>query len=241
MSRLLLVLAGGGGGTLDPLDLDPLLWLKADAGTFQTDGGSAAEADGDPVGLWQDQSGNGDHATQGTAAARGTLKLAIQNGLPVVRLDGTDDFYSLTGLTAASGPHTFFAAINPGNLAGAGSLKYLFDAATGRLILACATSADNKVGFFDGAWDSIADGANGFQILSWVLGSGTGSVRRNGTSLGSAAYTNTAIGGAVGLGASNDGAGSRLACDIGEVLLYGSLTAGQVAQVEAYLLARWGV
>src|SRR4029077_11923747 len=70
MTSQLATLGAGGGGFV-PTQLAGLqLWLKGGAGTYQDTGlTTAAVADGDPVGGWQDQSGQGHHATQGTAAA----------------------------------------------------------------------------------------------------------------------------------------------------------------------------
>lgn len=47
---------------------DLLVWLKGDAGTFTTTGGSTASTQGSDVGRWEDQSGNGnDFTATGTA------------------------------------------------------------------------------------------------------------------------------------------------------------------------------
>jgi hypothetical protein len=96
---------GGRPAAFSPLSLSPALWLKADAGLEQTSGGTPATADGDPVGRWLDQSGNGRHVSQATGSLRPTLKLNIQNSLPVVQFDGVDDFMGLpdflSGFTAA--------------------------------------------------------------------------------------------------------------------------------------------
>ncbi len=81
-----------GGSSLSPDQVTTATlkyWLKADAGTFQSSGGSAATADGDPVGEWQDQSGNAFHVTETTN--KPTLRLAIQNGRSVIRFDGSND------------------------------------------------------------------------------------------------------------------------------------------------------
>ena len=67
-------------------------WYRADLGTYQTVSGSAATADGDPVGEWQDQSGSALHVTQGTAGNRPTLQLSELYGRPVLRFDGTNDY-----------------------------------------------------------------------------------------------------------------------------------------------------
>ena len=66
------------------------LWLEADRITGLNDS--------DPVGTWSDLSGNGNHATQGTAAAKPLYKMGILNGRPVVRYDGTDDVMALSGV-----------------------------------------------------------------------------------------------------------------------------------------------
>lgn len=83
------------GGGVSPLLLDPALWLKSEVGLYQERTGAsattAASADTDPVGTWLDQSGNGRHLTAPADNQRPILKLAIQNGRPVVRLDGSDD------------------------------------------------------------------------------------------------------------------------------------------------------
>src|SRR5262249_3142078 len=66
------VRGGAAASIFDPLTLTNLsLWLKGDAGTYQDSGFvTPATADGDPVGGWQDQSGNVRHFAQATAANR---------------------------------------------------------------------------------------------------------------------------------------------------------------------------
>lgn len=61
-----------------------------------------AVADGDPIGAWDDTSGNNRHALQATAGKRPLLKLGIVNGKPVVRFDGTDDTLVSTIVAAAA-------------------------------------------------------------------------------------------------------------------------------------------
>lgn len=96
-----IVIRRQGGGGFDPLSISGLkLWLDAnDPATLFQDSGltTPATADADPVGGWKDKSGNNNHATQAVAGDRGTLKLAIQNGLPIVRFDGTSDSLELSG------------------------------------------------------------------------------------------------------------------------------------------------
>jgi lysophospholipase L1-like esterase len=60
-------------------------YYKADAGLWQdTAGTTPAVANADPVGRWDDQSGNGYHLTQATAGNRPTLATNRFKGLPAV-------------------------------------------------------------------------------------------------------------------------------------------------------------
>ena len=63
-----------------------VLWLKAD--------GLSSLNDGDNVTTWTDNSGNGHNATQSTSSYQPTLQEGEINGLPVVRFDGNNDFFT---------------------------------------------------------------------------------------------------------------------------------------------------
>jgi hypothetical protein len=89
-------------GAFSPASIGNLqLWLDAsDASTlFQNSNGTtAASADGDPVGYWGDKSGNSNHCLQTDGTKKPLLKTSIQNSKNVVRNDGVNDFLkSLTG------------------------------------------------------------------------------------------------------------------------------------------------
>ncbi len=67
------------------------MWLRADAGTSTT-------TNGQPVSSWNDQSGNGNHALQGTGVNQ-PLYIAsepLANNRPVLRFDGSDDWMQTT-------------------------------------------------------------------------------------------------------------------------------------------------
>lgn len=67
-----------------PTDIAGLkLWLKADAGVT---------LNGSTVSQWDDQSGNGNHASQSTASYQPTFVANQLNGKPVLRFDGSNDF-----------------------------------------------------------------------------------------------------------------------------------------------------
>ena len=105
MSRILSVPYPNG---FSPSDISGLkLWLKADAIT--------GLSDGDPVTTWSDSSGQGNDATQSTAGQKPLYKTAIQNSLPAVRFDATDDVLK----TQADGtlkPFSLFAVIKVADL-----------------------------------------------------------------------------------------------------------------------------
>ncbi|RMG96173.1 MAG: hypothetical protein D6706_10620, partial [Chloroflexi bacterium] len=89
------------GGAFSPADIPGLqLWLRADAGVWQDSvGGTPAVNDGDVVGAWEDQSGNGNHATQATTTNKPIYWTNVVNGKPVVRFDGVDDDLALSSST----------------------------------------------------------------------------------------------------------------------------------------------
>ncbi len=80
--------AGAGGNTVSPIPTNGLsLWLRADAGVMQANGG---------VQTWLDQSGQ--HMDATASAANTAPKLIMNgslNGMPTLEFDGTDDFMSL--------------------------------------------------------------------------------------------------------------------------------------------------
>lgn len=59
------------------------LWLRADQGVTEEDGG---------VRLWEDGSGNLNHAQQPEVALRPQLRAAVVNGQPAIYFDGEDDY-----------------------------------------------------------------------------------------------------------------------------------------------------
>lgn len=79
------------------------LWLDASYAPSlydATSGGSLVAADGS-VARWEDRSGNGRHATQGTSGSRPLRKTSVQSGKDVIRFDGSDDWLSIGSSTGA--------------------------------------------------------------------------------------------------------------------------------------------
>lgn len=92
---------------LDPDDAsissDLLAWYKADA--------LVGLSDGDAISSITDSSGNGNTVSQATGSAKAVYKTNIQNSLPAIRFDGTDDYYT-GSLLAMMGAFTVIAVQN---------------------------------------------------------------------------------------------------------------------------------
>lgn len=101
------------------LSTTPTLFLTGDSGAYQSAGG-VISGNGDVVGQWQDQSGNGNHVAQATTANKPSLVTNAVNGHAVVAFSGAalpnNKFLSRTGFSLAA--HTLFVVIsnigNPG-------------------------------------------------------------------------------------------------------------------------------
>jgi hypothetical protein len=195
-----------------------------------------AAADGDVVGGWKDRFA-GIIASQATAAKKPLLKLGIQNGRPVVRPDAVDDGFSVA-ISKPVGSFTFYYAGN----ARTGVDIWLFDTETGRMVIGNATDAD-KIAYYDDAWHDIAATTAGWQALTWILASGgNGLIFRNGVYLGYGTYTAKAIGGAVGFLIDKSFTARMWGADVGEFLIYSRAhTLSEVAKMNAYLKAKWGI
>lgn len=113
------------------------LWLKADAGVYK-DAGSTLAANGETCQQWNDQSGNGNNATQATSGSRPTYATGSLNSLPVLQLDGSNDFMQVSSLTVGAlmivakyGAATFSTYTAPFNdRTSAGGRVLLFESGT---------------------------------------------------------------------------------------------------------------
>lgn len=236
-----------GGSSFSPLSLSPALWLKADAGAY-TDAGTTLATDTQTVQQWNDQSGNSTNASQGNGSLRAAWIASGQNGLPVLRFDGTDDTMSATP-SGATGYHAFFVAKNTRAGAttdyqldwrntgdgGTAVLANLFNDGTTQsnrsrnnantVVTATVATGRGAWHIYEGSWDgaslsSVGDGTAGTPQSF----SGATTVNQ----LGICAQAPAAGGAAYFQG------------DVGEIILYSSaLSAGNAALVRAYLKARW--
>ena len=105
-----------------------VLWLRADSGPF-TDAtcisGNETTTNGDLVQCWEDKSGFGADSTQITTGNRPNYQTSALNGLPVVRLDGTNDYFNIP-LSVISGK-TSFSFFTAGTLNAANGWQRFWD------------------------------------------------------------------------------------------------------------------
>lgn len=220
-----------------PAALSPSLWLKADVGTFQelTDNAAIipASANGDPIGTWKDLSGTGKFIVAGTDAKRPTLISPGQNGLPVVRFDGTDDSLRSNVTFTRAQPHTVAMAFKHRTGAGtwvvAGLAAEFSGAQVAGTMYAYAGANVAVSGYTAGSFSSLILGFN--DAASTFFWNGT----KTTGSPGSAASDGLTVG-------SNAAGGANTDLDVGEILVFPShLSDENAALVYAYFQSRWGI
>lgn len=208
-----------------------LMWFDgSDANSMfnATSGGSVVAADG-LISRWEDKSGNGSHAISGDSANPPTRKTNQLNGLDAVYFDGSDD--GLTFDVLHSAPLTFFAVwklITPTEVApvfGAGPLFYRhsggFRIYNGDDLTGAPVSTDQ--------WTLATCVVNG--------ASSSISINQGSPTTGNAGSSNNMR----GIGYWADGSQYPQQY-IAEVILYdGVLSSGAIADVENYLISKWGL
>ena len=262
------VRAGSWPFTSPPIITNLQLWLDAaDPTTLfdATSGGSLVAADG-AVARWEDKSGNGRHATQGTSANRPTRKTAIQNNKDVLRSDGTNDFLQSSAFSSNLVRSVFVVAISQqtpqvdtfsvlsaqadGDFGGSDADPWLIgttNAGTGsqhdRLRGIIRNAANNNFiqNFVNTAF------VTGTPFLTSYINSGTG-VFRFGASAATfptaglhASFTKKV---SIFAHADDDATNSTNFWngDIGEIIIYSSaLSDTDRGLVEAYLITKWGI
>ena len=219
------------------------LWLRADAGTLTTNG---------QVSEWNDQSGNGNNATQSTSGSR-PLYIAsepLANNRPVLRFDGIDDWMRTTthltdnvGTLIVVGRKTAFSS----------GYRTIF---TSRDFLMLGRASGSDVW---GAYNDFADrlytpgtsiGTNAgaaFRILGYRqngLGAGQLALFLNGTISTTLHNGGSNSKGITTIGSNNNGVSGtqHFPGDIAEVIFYRApINAAQRIIVENYLSAKYGV
>lgn len=246
------------GPFTDPTDIANLiLWLDAKDVDGNFDGSTGDPSDATGVQNWIDKSTSGADFTQSTVADRPVMDIDGFNGFPTLDFDGTNHWMQNNTLSNSSSEYTVFI-VKQGDDADGADNQTLLDFQTGRMIWQHATGAssnDGDVGLYNptNGWQYI-DGVdnNGVGVttdavimrIELFAGTGTSGLYYNSIQEGSSVnYTNTAIGGNIGLGGRYDGTSSQeFDGRISEVLIYArELTASEIADVENYLNQKWAV
>ena len=217
------------------------LWLKADAGLWQDSvGGTPAVADGDVVGVWEDQSGNSNDASQATTSKKPLLKLAIQNGKPVVRFDANDDALVTAAFASElTQPNTVVIALHvaPAN---AEKTDMAVDGITSTKRHAVHVSATDVFGIHAGTTLESSATLDAWHISSFIVNGVSSEIYTDGAfdnsgDMGTQGLTGVMVGNFHNLTSSYTG-------DIAEILIYSSaLSAADRGALEAYLNARYAV
>jgi hypothetical protein len=219
------------------------LWLDAsDSATLfdATTGGSVVAAGG-AVGRWEDKSGNGRHATQGTANNRPQRSAASVNGRDAVLFDGSNDFFTTTSF-ALSQPITALAVVRPTSIGFAaivdgsqsGTRVQFGVLSDGRMRMFAGAIFDTNAVAFSQNTTTLAGGiynstSSQHRVNSAVLSSGNASPGTNGLSAGA------------NIAAANDG-GTPFPGRICEIVYYsGVLNSASLSAVETYLMRKWGI
>lgn len=210
-------------------------WYKADGTLWQDSARTVpATANNDPVGAWDDASGNGNHALQATAGNRPLLSSSFLNGKPGIAFDGSNDMLKRTGVVGGplAQPVTFFFAGKNAStavqqmVAFAGLAFYVGNSSTWRIggsleVLWGPADTNNRV---------FAAVFNGASSKLWVAG-------------GSAASGNVGTGTVVDVNLGSGSAPSEWSSTtMAEVLLYtGALSLANINLVGAYLGTKYGI
>jgi hypothetical protein len=227
-------------------------WLKADAGTYDDVAQTVlVVTDNAQVGGWQDQSGNGNAATQITAAQRPTLKLGIQNGLPVLRLDGVDDGFLLSAairdLLLGTSQHVFVVAKFLTLTSGAWIFNVTDSTGSTRKGLECVTPPTNRVVIYNtgvqaslmgtqtltsafNVWELQAQGSS---LSLWVDGIQDGITKTD-------AVAASLPGSSASLGFRSSNSTGFANLDLGEILVFNTVLSGSNRAGILNYLKRWG-
>lgn len=207
-------------------------WLKADAIT--------GLADNDPISTWTASVGN--NGTQ-TGTARPTYQTNELNGLPIVRFDGSNDYFNIGNFSALTAGEVFIAVKIDTDPPGAGGQAGLWDLGNGT-----ATAYPFTDGLLYESFGATVrkDGIALASVSSWRVynvysAANDWQAFLDGASIHSTA-TNTVGFPSTCLLGGDTGTGFYLDGDVAEFILYSrKLTAPERASVLSYLETKWAI
>ncbi len=232
------------------------LWLKADANAY-SDAGTTSAVDAATVQQWNDQSGNSNNVSQGTAGNRPIYKTNIVNSQPALNFTGSTYVSSGALGIAATGGFTYFLIVEATSYsAGAtndGSGDYILDRTTGTNELASLKVAstskfgfqkrDNSGGGLGGPVTTTSITTGAFQLIDYMRVRGSAfQLYLNGTMENSVADGQGDLTPpAMRIGTHQSGS-NGLRGYISELVVYNqNLNSAQRIIVENYLAAKYGL
>jgi hypothetical protein len=225
-----------------PSNLNPALWLDAsDTSTITASSGSVSQ--------WDDKSGNGYNVTQATAANQPTTGSTTINGRNVISFDGGDSIsYTATTVTLNQ-PNSVFAVVSSDS--GVTGTRSVVNGtgATNALVYVTASS-ERRVGIWasppggqvvTSSLTALTDQTQP-AVIGGIFDGSSSRIRLNGASSGAVNAGTMAKGGGFRIGANAAETGEFWIGKIAEVLFFDSLlSSNEIADVETYLAAKWGV
>jgi len=211
------------------------------------------------VSQWADQSGNGRHASQSTAAYRPLYVTNVLNGRPALRFDGSDDYltFNASGMPSGSSPRTAIFVVKRTDTSRRGDVFSYRD--TDTLYHAWGVTLDSGVlgdnDIFGNYWGvSIGQGGiadtNPMIISTTLPSTNVYSTRlwKNGTELTKSYHGNVDGTAATGTSQASIGVTTGLISDTafkGDILFFAiynrALSDAERQKVERWLGARYGI
>ena len=242
-------------GLWTPAQITSVLWVDAaDAETLfdAVSGGSLVAVDG-AVARWEDKSGNDRHVTQSTSTSRALRKTTVQNGLDVLRMDGTDDFFTADAGLFRNKSHVCLFAVLVEKDSTQRTVLYASTANstitrstlnTSAALQNCGGRRLDSDSFRSTAGGSGSTGCNivmgewnyaGNSIATWRNGTQTGTGNTFSSGLGTSQDTASAV---VEIGRGFSGLSNHDWC---EVITVDSPDTTTRQLIEGYLAHKWGV
>lgn len=229
-----------------------LAWYDAsDTSTlYQSNGGSLAAANGDPVGYWLDKSSNARHLTQASGTNKPALNTNVQNGRTAVKFDGVNDSIASSAFATSSTSRWAFCVFKTAGSAsfwpvmchGSGDATDIFYLETSN------TQFYNDIGTASGPYSQPTSAfTSGSYLLGLVwtrpAGSSVLNVSKNGSAstptVTSPTTTPNTASVALTVGASYVRFGAHSICEI--IYGDGAISASDQANAISYLNAKWAV
>lgn len=241
---------GPAAGGFSPDQITGLqLWLAADDLTtlFQDSAKTTpVTANNDPIGAWEDKSGNGRDATQATSGLRPTYKTNIANGLPGILHENSSDGGTTADLAKwlatasfiSARPYTIYLVAN--TITGHNNRGRSLDGTGANWLLGAYLTPLKYAHHFAGSSLVGIDGAVGTVYIHRCVASGSNSYyySNNSSPHGDGGSGNP---GGLGVGG-HTSAGEYAHGHTFELLVYNTAhTSTEWEQVEAYLADKWGV